>query len=242
MTSDPRTVPRIDRRTTIKWLAGTMTAAYTGCSSDEKYLGDEIPAAPHRAGTLPGVAATLDAPGYGSDPDVMNPVVPWSRTMSEAQLRTTTALCDMILPEDDRSPAASGVGVPDFIDEWVSAPYSQQREDREIIFAGLEWLEQQSQERFGSSFVNADDRQRTALLDTVAWTGRAAPNLADQAAFFERFRWLTVGAFYTTEAGSDDVGYIGNVPLVGEYPGPSDEAMAHLAAVLEQLGLTLTGP
>ena len=230
--SDP---VRIDRRTTIKWLAATMAAAYTGCSSDEKYLGDEIPSG-HGAPLL-GIAAKHDSISYGTDPDRMHPVVPWARTMTEAQLRTSSALCDMILPQDERSPAASAVGVPDFIDEWVSAPYPQQQEDRERILAGLEWLEQQSMRRFDSSFASAAETQKKEILDTIAWN--AKPELAGQAEFFKRFRYLTVGAYYTTEPGIEDVGYIGNVPITGEYPGPSDEAMAHLAGVLKQLGLSL---
>jgi hypothetical protein len=228
---------RVDRRTTIKWLAATMAAAYTGCSPERKHVGEEIPPAPRKA--LLGSAAKADGIGYGTDPDLLNPVVPWSRTMTETQLRTTAALADMVLPEDERSPAASAVGVPDFIDEWVSAPYPQQQEDREILLAGLEWLEQQSRERFGSNFAAAKEDQKTALLDTIAFPDKAAAGLAGQAEFFRRFRYLAVGAFYTTEAGIEDVGYIGNVAISGEYPGPSDEAMAHLAGVLEQLGLPL---
>jgi hypothetical protein len=224
---------RVDRRTTIKWLAATMAAAYTGCSSDDKYLGDEIPA---RNGTsLLGIASKHDGIGYGGDPDRINPLVPWARTMTEGQLRTTAALCDVILPEDERSPAASAVGVPDFIDEWVSAPYPQQQDDRAFILQGLESLEQQSRERFGSSFASGTEEQKTELVGAIA----AAGATADQSEFFQRFRYLAVGAFYTTEAGMADVGYIGNVPISGEYPGPSDEAMAHLAGVLKQLGLPL---
>jgi hypothetical protein len=226
---------RVDRRTTIKWLAATMAAAYTGCSSDEKYLGDEIPAA-QRAPLL-GVAAKADGVAYGGDPDRMNPVVPWARTMTEGQLRTTSTLADLILPEDERSPAASAVGVPDFIDEWVSAPYAQQQEDREIVLAGLEWLEQQSRERFDRSFATADAKQQMELVESIA--RGTSPELAGQSQFFRRFRWLAVGAFYTTAAGIADVGYIGNTPIAGEYPGPSDEAMAHLAGVLGQLGLEM---
>lgn len=212
-----------------------MAAAYTGCSSNEKYLGDEIPAA--QPGPLLGVAAQADGITYGGDPDRMKPVVPWARTMTEAQLETTSALADLILPEDERSPAASSVGVPDFIDEWVSAPYAQQQEDREIVLAGLEWLERQSHERFNQDFAAADGRQRLELVDNIA-TG-SSPELAAQSQFFRRFRWLTVGAFYTTAEGIADIGYIGNTPIAGEYPGPSDEAMAHLAGVLEQLGLEM---
>ena len=230
---------RVDRRTTIKWLAATMAAAYTGCSSDEKYVGDEIPT-DHGAPLL-GVAGKHDGITYGTDPDRMNPVVPWARTMTEAQLSTSSALCDMILPQDERSPAASALGVPDFIDEWVSAPYPQQQEDRERILAGLEWLEQRTKKRFDSSFASAAEPQKKEILDTIAWPSDARPELADQAEFFKRFRYLAVGAFYTTAAGIDDVGYIGNVAISGEYPGPSDEAMAHLAGVLKQLGLSLPG-
>ena len=187
-----------------------------------------------RRAKLLGTAATPASVGYGTDIDLMNPTVPWPRTMTEAQLRTASALCDLIVPEDERSPAASAVGVPDFIDEWVSAPYPAQQSDRELILAGLEWLEQQSRDRFGSGFAEAGDRQQAELLDAYGFFGRPP-----QQEFFERFRFITVGAFYTTEEGMKDVGYIGNMAIYGEYPGPSDEAMAHLAGVLEQLGLPL---
>lgn len=227
---------RVDRRTTIKWLAATMVAANTGCASTAKFLGEEIPPELNAGEILLGVARIPDTTGYGSDPDLSNPVVPWSRTMTTAQLETSAVLCDLILPADARSPAASEVGVPDFIDEWVSAPYPRQQNDRHIILAGLEWLERQSRTRFDTSFVSAAEADATALLDDIAVPSSAAPDLGD---FFERFRYLSVGAFYTTEAGTDDIGYIGNVPIGGNYPGPSDEAMAHLAGVLEQLGLSL---
>jgi hypothetical protein len=229
----------VDRRTTIKWLAATMAAAWTGCSSRDRFLGSEIPSA--RTTSLLGVAATADDVGYGTDPDLVTPVVPWSRTMTRAQLRTSAALCDAILPADERSPAASAVGVPDFIDEWVSAPYPQQREDRELLMSGLEWLEQQSVNRFGAGFAAATERQQTELMELIATTPAATPELADRGEFFKRFRYLAVGAYYTSEAGSADVGYRGNVPIAGSYPGPSDEAMAHLAAVLDKLGLSLPG-
>ena len=238
---DRETQMRVDRRTTIKWLAATMVAANAGCSSTTKFLGEEIPPAPNVGDTLLGVASVPDTIGYGMDPNLINPVVPWSRTMTTAQLRTSAALCDIILPADDRSPAASTVGVPDFIDEWVSAPYPQQQDDREIILGGLEWLEQQSHDRFGTEFAFAEHHQATDLLDSIADPGQVNADLDDFVKFFARFRYLSVGAFYTTDAGTKDIGYVGNVAISGEYPGPSDEAMAHLAGVLEQLSLSLPG-
>lgn len=230
---------RVDRRTTIKWLAATMVAAHTGCSSSAKFLGEEIPPARDAASMLPLSARTPDIIGYGTDPDLSNPTVPWSRTMTAAQQETTAALCDIILPADERSPAASTVGVHEFIDEWISAPYAQQQQDRATILAGLEWLEDQSRHRYASSFAAVNDSQAIELLDSIADPANVAIDFADLAEFFERIRYLAVGAFYTTESGMQDIGYIGNVPVGGAYPGPSDEAMEHLAGVLNQLGLKL---
>jgi Gluconate 2-dehydrogenase subunit 3 len=226
---------RVDRRTTIKWLAASMAAAQAGCGREEKHLGAEIP--PAGTGELLGIAATPGDAGYGVDPDLMSPVVPWPRTMTEAQLAVAATLCDMILPEDERSPAASAVGVPDFIDEWISAPYTQQRADRDVVLGGLEWLEHQSRSRFDASFTAAAEAQRADLVDSLAFPVASATDLAGQIEFFRLFRFLAVGAFYSTEQGMQDVGYVGNVAISGDYPGPSDEAMQHLAGVLEQLGL-----
>jgi hypothetical protein len=233
VSANPLQRVRVDRRTTIKWLAATMAAGYAGCSRDEKRVGPEIPPARPAAGA----SAAAAAKGYGKDPDLMHPVVPWPRTLTESQLETTTALCDMILPADEHSPAASTLGVPDFVDEWVSAPYPDQQEDREHVLAGLEWLESESRSRFGKSFAGSTDEQRREILDLVAWPDRVAPGLEPRAEFFRRFRWIAVGAYYTTDEGMADAGYIGNTPVAGPYPGPSEEAMAHLRGVLEQLGL-----
>ena len=229
---------RVDRRTTIKWLAATMVATNSACSSNSRFLGEEIPPAGNAS---LGVARAPASAGYGTDPDLLNPVVPWPRTMTAAQLETTAALCDIILPEDDRSPSASTVGVHQFIDEWISAPYEQQRDDRVKILSGLEWLEIRCQTQHGHSFVAASEEQATELLDGIAMSESKNAESNDLAEFFDRFRFLAVGAFYTTETGIEDIGYIGNVPISGDYPGPSDEAMTHLAGVLDTLGLSMPG-
>ena len=114
----------------------------------------------------------------------------------------------------------------EFIDEWVSAPYPRQQRDREIVLEGLEQLERQSHERFGVSFRGATAVQREELVDAIA-----------DGEFFARFRYLTVGAFYSTQVGVEDIGYDGNRPIVGEYPGPDEAAMAHLQGVLRTLDL-----
>ena len=62
-------------------------------------------------------------------------------------------LSDLICPADERGPSATAVGVPDVIDEWVSAPCSGQQRDREQIVNGLQWLNDEAQLRFESDFV-----------------------------------------------------------------------------------------
>lgn len=225
---------RVDRRTTLKWMAAAMAAANAGCGPDR---GDGVPP----TGRLLGTPRPVDGAGYGVDPDVVSPAVPWSLTMTTPQLDVATVLCDMILPADERSPSASEVGVADFVDEWISAPYPRQRDDREVILDGLEWLEAESRARYDTGFALATAADRSFLVDGLAWPGRGAATTERLQDFFRRFRFLAVGAYYSTEAGMKEAGYTGNVAITGEYPGPSDEAMAHLESVLDKLGLTLEG-
>jgi hypothetical protein len=138
--------------------------------------------------------------------------------MTAAQLRTTALLCDFILPASADAPSATAVGVPDFIDEWVSAPYPDQTADRTIILAGLDWAETRTP-NFASLTRKPSD-----------------PDLKAPHTFFRRFRSLTIGAYYTTEVGFKEIGYIGNVPMAA-YPGPSDEVKAILDTRLKKMGL-----
>lgn len=230
----------VDRRTTIRWLAATMFAAGHGCSSSGRFVGDEIPPVGNAASLL-GDARTPAGTGYGKDPDLSDPSVPWPRTMTDRQLDACARLCDVILPADSRSPAASAVGVHEFVDEWISAPYPQQQADRVLILEHLEWLERQCRSRFGSRLVETDPVGLAGMIAPVAGRGLADAQHERQAECFARFRYVAVGAYYTTQQGSADIGYIGNVPIVGDYPGPSEDAMTHLAGVLRQLGLPPPG-
>ena len=64
----------------------------------------------------------LTATGYGTDPDLHHPTVPWPSTLTPHQLQLTTVLADLILPGMPGSPAPSVLGISDFVAEWVSAP------------------------------------------------------------------------------------------------------------------------
>lgn len=163
----------------------------------------------------------------GADPNLLDPTVPWDRTLTEGQLRTAAALCDVILPADDRSPAASAVGVHEFIDEWVSAPYQAQKADRGRILTGLDWLEEESHKRFDKGFTDLNESQQRAICDDICHVPDAKEEFREAAWFFTRFRDLTTGAFYTSQEGMDDIQYVGNVVL-SEFTGPPPEVLAHL--------------
>lgn len=178
-------------------------------------------------------AATLQTkPGVGprgtvTDPELNHPRVPWSRSLSEADLRTLATLADLILPADTRSPAASALGAHEFIDEWVSAPYPQQRQDRQVLRHGLAWLETESQARYGSGFVDLDAAWQTAICDAICDPARARPEDAAGTAFFKLVRDLTATAVWTTPEGMADLQYVGNVPLA-KWELPPEPVLKHL--------------
>jgi Gluconate 2-dehydrogenase subunit 3 len=204
----------MDRRTTIKWM---FAAAATAPSL--QVLG--YTAEPFARDVAGGQA------GYGTDPDLLKewrPGGPWPLTLGVAARLTTTALCDLIIPADDVSPAASAVGVVEFIDEWISAPYPQQRGDREIVVPGLVWIEAEAQKRFGKAFAATDDAQKVAIADDICSPDKAASQFKTAAKFFAKFRDLTAGGFYTTPVGWKDIGYVGNESLA-RFDGPPIEAL-----------------
>lgn len=221
-------VSMVDRRTTLAWFGA---------------VGFAVPAAA-RAQALDGRPedrpATLakSVPGYGADPELVKPKpAPWPRIMTKAQLQTTALLCDFILPASGDAPSASAVGVPDFIDEWISAPYPQQVSDRPIILSGLSGVEGDSRRRFGKGAFESAPADRMTLFSGLPMRPleKAEPVQAPHV-FFRKFRSLVIGAYYTTPQGFKDIGYIGNKVLLA-FPGPSPEVKAELDRRLAKLGL-----
>ena len=198
----------IARREAVKLvLAGAAATPLLGCGSED------IPAAKSERSM--------------TDPDLVNPVVPWDAILTGAEMKTVTALCDVIIPEDDVSPSASAVGVPEFINEWVSAPYPDQKRDLQTVRSGLVWLNTESDKRYGTAFHALKEDQQIAICEDIHHQSDAGPEFRQAATFFNRFRWLTLCGFYTTDEGRKDVGYIGNVPLT-EFPGATPEQLRYL--------------
>jgi hypothetical protein len=161
------------------------------------------------------------AHGYGKDPDLRHPVRPWPLTLDQAQTRTVTRLADLILPADEHSPSASAVGVPAFVDEWVSAPYPEQQRDRTIVLEGLKRLDHAA----GGRFADLPDDRAGAILDRICDPKTAAD--PEDAAFFRRFKSICMLGFYTTPEGWADLGYVGDRPQA-EFADPPPEVLARL--------------
>lgn len=220
----------VDRRITLKWLAGAMAAGQlAACGDGAKGI------------SWPEVEA-IKAKGYGTDPDLINPAVPWPLTLTAVELEIATDLADLILPPEGDYPSPSKLGIPAFINEWVSAPYPDQHKDRVLVVNGLAWLDAESRVRNGVPFTRAEPRAQAAILDDIAFKEKVKPGLERPAEFFGRFRSLTLGAYYTTREGWAEIGYIGNQPGTGDYAGPTPEALAHIKGVIEGMGFTYTAP
>jgi hypothetical protein len=162
--------------------------------------------------------------------------VPWPLSLTDDQRAVLRIAADLIIPADAHSPSGGALHIDAFIDEWVSAPYPQQRGDRVLILSGLAWLDAESGARFGHGFAAASDAERRAIFDSIAFRGKVAPGYGRAAGFFARLRGLMLGGFYSLPEGMADIGYIGNTPM-STYPGPTDEAMAHFNAALAKLGI-----
>ena len=202
----------MDRRTTIKWMLTAATVA---------------PSLGSFAFAGPAGARAAAAHGYGTDPKMLHPNRPgalWPLTFTKRQRATAAALSDLIIPADDASPSASAVGVVDFLDEWISAPYPQQRADRQVVLDGFKWLDRESARRFSQPFSSLDAAQQVRICDDICHAPKAKPRFAAAAAFFARYRDLTAGGFYTTPQGREDLKYIGNMPLA-RFDGPPIEAL-----------------
>jgi len=214
---------RMDRRVAIKWM---LTASASAMLVNPRAFGAPQSGPAESPGAGP-------AHGYGTDPDLLKPYKPgdiWPLTLSDAQRREVAALCDIIIPADAHSPSASSVGVTDFIDEWVSAPYPGNVKDGRMIVEGLAWLDDESRKRFEALFADATDAQRASLCEEISRDAPENSALGPASRFFRRFRNLVSAGFYTTPDGMKDLGYVGNVPLA-RFDGPP-------ADLVEKLGLT----
>lgn len=233
-------VASISRRDSLKLLAALVASSLlpslTGCEPSPTSTPTTIADAKTHWPQLQ--LAPITSKGYGKDPALIQGA-PWPLTMTPAQLGLSAIVCDILLPRDGQSPSASELNVPTVLDEWISAPYPDQQSDRVTLLSVLAWLNDEATQRFGVDFKQATSAQRLQIIDDIAYNKAENPErFARIIPAFSRFRSIAVAAYYCTPTGSQELGYLGNVPIAGDYPGPSAEAKAHLSQVLAKLGLS----
>jgi|SRR5690554_1807322 len=131
---------------------------------------------------------------------------------NEHEMKTLADLADLILPADAHSPSASEVEVPAFIEFIVKDMPQLQAPMR----SGLQWLDGHAQALHQDVFIAISDSQKAGILDGIAYPETADPALAPGVEFFGLMRELTASGYFTTEAGMQYLGYVGNKPNVWE--------------------------
>src|SRR6266576_5649453 len=135
---------------------------------------------------------------------------------SAPQYATLIALCDFIIPKDEKSGGAVEAGAPEFIDLLTSENPEYQLK----LGGGLFWLDAACTDRYGNVFMECTPEQKKEILDLIAFrkNGKKDPSLSQGVAFFSFLRNMTCDGFYTSKIGIADLQYIGNVTR-SEWPG-----------------------
>jgi len=132
---------------------------------------------------------------------------------------TLRRLAELIVPPDEHSKGALEAGAPEFIDILCAG-----NEDlRAIYTGGLAWLDAQMKRSHQVVFVAAKPAEQTAMLDLLAYRKNEAehPELAPGIRFFTWVRDMVVDAYFTSKAGMDDLGFMGNA-VVSEFSVPKE--------------------
>jgi len=194
----------MERRDVLRLLASAPVAA--GFAWTEAEAGEAF----QRATTARDAAAAAGTPFKPS-------------FFTEHEFETVRVLSQLIIPRDERSGGAIEAGVPEFMDFIVGDQPVRQTAMR----GGLAWLDRECLIRFDKTFVVCVPAEQTAVLDDIAWPGRARPELAAGVAFFSSVRDLVAAGFWTSKMGIEDLQYKGNT-YVRNWNGCPDEACKKL--------------
>lgn len=184
------------RRDTLKALSlGGLGATLVSTES--------VADTPKKLAPLPDFKGGKSAAELGHDAKIQA-----QRFFSDHEMKTIKVLTNYIIPADEKSGGALEAKVHDFIEFIVKDIVSHQTPLR----GGLLWLDNQSNKQFGQKFISAKPQQQTALLDEIAYPGKAKPEMSQGVAFFNLLRNLTATGYFTTEIGFNYLGYVGNRP------------------------------
>ncbi|WP_439488799.1 gluconate 2-dehydrogenase subunit 3 family protein [Algoriphagus sp.] len=209
----------MNRRENLKLLfTGSVGTGLlmTGCSPEEQAL---PPQAVLSGGTK----------GYRTQEERQRDQELLSETFfTEEERRKLGTLVDIILPKDEESPAATEVGVVDFMEFMMKDQPGNQTPMR----GGLMWLDYEANEKFGKIFNELSNDQVIEIVEEVAWPEKAKPAYQGAVSWFNMLRNLTCSGYFSTEAGWKYIGYVGNQPNV--WDGVPQNVMDRYGLKLEE--------
>ncbi len=174
----------------------------------------------------------VNSSGYGTDPNLISPPpIPWPNVLTNEELNVLAEVAEFLCP------GATSARVPEVLSEWLSAPYPAQSADRDLIVPGLVYLNSEARVQFGTGFADLSEARRSQMLVPILSAADQSTSAGIVPVFLARLRALIAGAYFSSAEGSAELGYVGNRPIAGAYPGPSREAEAHLESLLAELGL-----
>jgi gluconate 2-dehydrogenase gamma chain len=103
-------------------------------------------------------------------------------------------------------PGASDAGAAEYID-FLS---SHNDELAAIFNGGFGWLDNYMRKTYGADFLSASAAQQTELLDKLAFEKNRTPETAPGVNFWTWTKNMVIDAYYTSPAGVNDLGYMGN--------------------------------
>src|SRR5215831_17886476 len=123
---------------------------------------------------------------------------------SAHQYKTLQALCQAVLPPDERSGGAIEAGAPEFIDLLTS----ENKEYQLALGSGMMWLDSMCQDRYGHLYLECSSDEQKEILDLIAYRANVQKDtrLSQGIRFFALVRKMTVHGFYTSQIGIQDLG------------------------------------
>ena len=83
---------------------------------------------------------------------------------------------------------------------------------KKSLKSGLKWLDQESDQQFGNTFVNCFKHNRKSIIDYITFEIEEFEEQSEEINFFSLIRDLVFTGYFTTELGIKDLDYVSNIP------------------------------
>jgi len=209
----------MNRRENLKLLfTGSLGTGLflTGCSPEQQAL-------PENALLAGGTIGGRTAEEKQRDQELLSETF-----FTDDERKKLSTMVDIIMPKDDESPAATELGVVDFMEFMMKDQPGYQTPMR----GGLMWLDFEADEKFSKSFNELSESELITIVEEVAWPDKAKPEYEGAVRWFNMLRNLTCSGYFSTEAGWKYIGYVGNTP--NAWDGVPEQVMDKHGMKLEE--------